>query len=202
MFIYRPVGRDVNKTDIVQAAAQIFRQKGYHGASMQDIADAVGLQKASLYHHVSSKQEILATILDQALDRLIADLQEVVEAELAADAKLRRAIRVYLNRLTENADLAAVLLMEHRSLDPALRQQHIQRRDRYETLWRAILRQGIAEGTFAPCDEAVTTFALLGVQNWLLTWYRPDGRLAIGPLADRFADLFLDGLRPRSSEGR
>jgi len=60
----------------------------------------------------------------------------------------------------------------------------------------------IEQDSFAPGDEAVTTFALLGVQNWLLTWYRPDGRLAIGPLADRFADLFLDGLRPRSSEGR
>ncbi len=57
----------------------------------------------------------------------------------------------------------------------------------------------IAEGTFAPADETVSTFALLGVQNWLLTWYRPDGRLAISQLADRFADLFLDGLRPRVS---
>ncbi len=169
---------------------------------MQDVADAVGLQKASLYHHVSGKQEILASILDQALDRLIADLQQVVEADLPADAKLRRAISAYLSRVTENADLAAVLLMEHRSLDPALRQQHILRRDRYEALWRTILQQGMAEGTFAPLDDTVTTFALLGVQNWLITWYRPNGRLAIGELADRFADLFLDGLRPRSTQGR
>jgi AcrR family transcriptional regulator len=201
-WLYRPVGRQVNRTDIVQAAAQIFRQKGYHGASMQDIADAVGLQKASLYHHVSGKQEILAAILDQALDRLIEDLQGIVDSNLPADVKLRQAIRVYLRRLTENADLAAVLLLEHRSLEPPLRQQHIQRRDRYEALWRKILRQGDDDGVFAPVDETITAFALLGVQNWLITWYRPDGRLPVGQLADRFSDLFLDGLRPRLSEGQ
>jgi len=192
----------VNRAEIVQAAAQVFRQKGYHGASMQDIADAVGLQKASLYHHVSGKQEILAAILDQALDRLIEDLQGIVESGISADAKLRQAIQVYLHRLTENADLAAVLLLEHRSLEPPLRQQHIQRRDRYEALWRQILHQGIDEGLFSPFDETITAFALLGVQNWLITWYRPDGRLPIVQLADRFSDLFLDGLRPRLREGR
>ena len=200
--LYRPVGRYVNRTDIIQAAAQIFRQKGYHGASMQDIADAVGLQKASLYHHVSGKQEILSAILDQALDRLIEDLQRIVDSNLPADAKLRQAIHAYLRRLTENADLAAVLLLEHRSLEPPLRQQHIQRRDRYEALWRKILRQGDDDGVFAPVDETITAFALLGVQNWLITWYRPDGRLPVGQLADRFSDLFLEGLRPRPSEGQ
>jgi len=191
----------MNKSDIIQAAAQVFREKGYHGASMQDVADAVGLQKASLYHHVSGKQEILAAILDQALDRLIEDLQGIVDAELPADDKLRKAIQVYLRRVTENADLAAVLLLEHRSLEPPLRQEHIQRRDRYEALWRAILRQGVADGKFAPGDEKITAFALLGVQNWLITWFRPNGVTPIDELANRFADLFMDGLRPRRGQG-
>jgi len=187
----------VNRSDIVRAAAQIFRDKGYHGASMQDIADAVGLQKASLYHHVSGKQEILAAILDEALDRLIADLQPIAESSQPPEERLRRAVRQYLLRVTASADLAAVLLLEHRSLEPPLRQEHIQRRDRYERLWRKIVHDGIASGAFAPVDEATTTFALLGVQNWLITWFRPGGRLTVEQLADGFCDLFLDGLRPR-----
>jgi len=188
----------VNKAEIIQAAAQIFREKGYHGASMQDIADAVGLQKASLYHHVTSKQEILGEILDQALDRLISDLEPIANSKLPADERLRQAVRLYLLRMAENADLAAVLLLEYRSLEPPQRAEHIQRRDRYERLWRKIIREGIAEGLFASSDEMTTTFALLGVQNWSITWYRPGGRYSPGQLADLFADLFLEGLRPRT----
>jgi len=188
----------VNKSEIIQAAAQIFREKGYHGASMQDIADAVGLQKASLYHHVASKQEILGEILDQALDRLISDLDPIANSKLPADERLRQAVRLYLLRMAENADLAAVLLLEYRSLEPPQRAEHILRRDRYEALWRKIIREGIAEGLFASSDEMTTTFALLGVQNWSITWYRPGGRYSPGQLADLFADLFLEGLRPRT----
>lgn len=190
----------MNRTDIVQAAAQVFRTKGYHGASMQDIADAVGLQKASLYHHVSGKQEILGAILDEALDLLIADLEPVVASVRPPDEKLREAIRVYSRRLTENADLAVVLLMEHRRLEPPLRESHIRRRDRYEGLWREILRQGIEKNLFVGCDESSAVFALLGVQNWMTTWYRPNGRLSVDAMADFFADLFLNGLRPRQAE--
>jgi AcrR family transcriptional regulator len=187
----------MNRTDIIQAAAQIFREKGYHGASMQDIADAVGLQKASLYHHVASKQEILGDILDQALDRLIADLEPIAESKVPADERLRQAVRMYLLRLAENADLAAVLLLEYRSLEPPLRQEHIRRRDRYEGLWRKIIRDGIRAGLFASVDETATTFALLGVQNWSITWFRPGGRFSPAQLADVYADLFLEGLLPR-----
>jgi AcrR family transcriptional regulator len=189
----------MNKAEIIQAAAQIFREKGYHGASMQDIADAVGLQKASLYHHVTSKQEILAEILDQALDRLISDLEPVANSKAPADERLRRAVQLYLLRLTENADLAGVLLLEYRSLEAPMRTEHIRRRDRYEALWRKIIRDGIAEGLFAPTDETTTAFALLGVQNWSITWFRPGGRFSPAQLADHYADLFLEGLRPRTN---
>lgn len=184
----------MNRSGIIQSAAQIFRQKGYHATSMQDIADAVGLQKASLYHHVSGKQEILAAILDAALDTLIGELEAVIDSDLDARAKLRAAMQAYISRLTGDADLAAVLLLEHRSLEPPLREAHIERRDRFDRLWRKIVRQGVEAGDFRAVDEAVITFALLGVQNWLITWYRAGGRYKPARLADQFADIFLNGL--------
>lgn len=187
----------MNRAEIIRSAAQIFRTKGYHGASMQDIANAVGLQKASLYHHVRSKQEILAAILDEALDLLIQDMEQVATSSDPPERKLRRAIRGYLGRLAGDADLAGVLLMEHRRLESPHRQAHIARRDRFEGLWRDLLCDGVEQGAFAPMDESVVAFALLGVQNWLITWYRPDGRLSTDAFADAFTDLFLDGLRPR-----
>ncbi len=184
----------MQRADIIQAAAQIFRKKGYHGTSMQDIADAVHLQKASLYYHVSSKQEILLTILDQALDLLIADMSAVMREDIPVEEKLRRAVHVYVQRLTQDADLAAVLLLEHRSLNGRARQRHIQRRDRYEILWRSLIKEGIDRCVFHAKDERLAVFALLGVLNWTVTWYREDGRYTPGELGDFFASLMLEGL--------
>ncbi len=184
----------MQRSDVLQAAAQIFRQKGYHAASMQDIADSVQLQKASLYHHVDSKQEILLTILDQALDLLTDDLNTVINSDLSPEQKLRQAMRVYIGRLTEDADLAAVLLLEYRSLEPDLRARHNARRDRYEALWRGLIKEGVERDAFRTVDESITTFALLGVQSWVITWYREGGRLNAHEIADQFCDLFLTGM--------
>jgi AcrR family transcriptional regulator len=190
----------MQRSDIIDAAAQIFRQKGYHAASMQDIADAVHLQKSSLYHHVDSKQDLLFAILNKALDLLIDDLTQIVDSELMPDEKLHKAMQVYVGRLTEDANLASVLLLEYRSLEPKLQAQHNIRRDRYEGLWRRLVQEGIEAGVFRVVDEAVATFALLGVQNWMITWFKKGGRLEARELADQFCDLFLKGLQANSIE--
>ncbi len=184
----------MQRADIVQAAAQIFRQKGYHATSMQDIADAVHLQKASLYHHIESKQEILLEILDAALDRLTADISAVVESDLSPTVKLRLALKAYTLRLNEDRDLASVLLLEYRGLDPKLRARHIARRDRIDQLWRRIVKEGVDAGEFRRVDPVLTSFALLGVQNWMITWFRDNGRLTAAQAAEGFAELFLKGL--------
>ena len=187
----------MNRDQILKAAAQVIRQKGYHAASMQDIAKAVNLQKASLYHHFSSKQEILLALLDQALDLLIERLSGVLAQELPADEKLRQAMGVYLGSLDEHSDLTSVLLLEHRSLDPEYRDRHIPRRDRFERLWRDLIQEGVESGEFHETDPAMAARALLGVMNWTITWYRPDGLFSSGQISDRFAALVLDGLRRR-----
>lgn len=185
----------MSRADIIQAAAQIFRKKGYHATSMQDIADAVNLQKASLYHHVENKQDILFTILEHALDLLIGDMRAVVDSDLSPEEKLRLAMQVYMGRLTGDSDLATVLLLEHRSLERRLRSRHAQRRDRYEGLWRKIIEEGVHQGVFRQTDITIATFAIMGVQNWMITWYREGGRLTALELSDHFSELFLEGLR-------
>lgn len=188
----------MQRSDIIQAAAQIFRQKGYHGTSMQDIADAVHLQKASLYHHISGKQEILIDILDRALDLLIEDIEAVARSGVKPEEKVRQAMQAYVGRLTEDTDLAAVLMQEHRSLPADLQAAHIARRDRLESLWRQIIQEGIQSGDFRYSDEVLATFALLGVLNWMITWYRPSGRLSAQEIANQFGDILLKGISSRS----
>jgi AcrR family transcriptional regulator len=188
----------MQRDEIILSAAQIFREKGFHATSMQDIADSVRLQKASLYHHINSKQEILLEVLDRALDVLIEDIEPIVESEMPSVDKLKLAMARYIERVTSSADLAAVLLLEHRSLEPQLRERHIARRDRFEELWRAIVREGVERGEFRPMDLSIVTFALLGVQNWLITWYREGGRMSGSQLADQFAEIFLHGMSTNS----
>ncbi|MBE0409947.1 MAG: TetR/AcrR family transcriptional regulator [Anaerolineales bacterium] len=187
----------MTRDEILMAAAQVFNQKGYHAASMQDIADSVHLQKASLYHHVSSKQEILLELLNRALELLIERLHTVIEQPVLPDKKLRYAIRTYLETLVEFHDLSAVLILEHRSLPSELHETHIPRRDRFESIWRNLIFEGKEAGLFNCTDPALTSRAVLGVLNWTITWYRHDGPLTATEIADQFADLFLNGLLAR-----
>ncbi len=184
----------MNKDQILEAAALIFRTKGFHAASMQDIAEAVHLQKASLYHHVNSKQEILLNLLDRALDVVTEDVAQVLEIPGPADEQLRRAVYAYLTTIVENRDLAAVLLLEHRSLEPTYQARHIPRRDRFERLWRTLIQKGKNEGVFDCDDPALATRAILGTLNWTITWYRPDGQLNLDEVAESYLNMFLHGL--------
>ena len=187
----------MTREKILEAAAQIFSQKGYHATSMSDIAGAVNLQKASLYHHVKSKQEILLSLLDKALDLVICKIGDVVALSIPADEKLRLAMRTYLETLTEQRELSAILLLEHRSLDPELHARHIPRRDRFEHLWRDLLQAGIEEGKFRVEDVPLATRALLGVMNWVVTWYQRGGVLTVAEISDQYTDLILNGYSQR-----
>ena len=188
----------MTKAQILDAAAQIFRIKGYHAASMQDIAGAVNLQKASLYHHVSSKQEILLELLDQALELLTGQILGIVRDEtLSSDVKLRQMMEAYLMALVDHFDIATVLLLEHRSLRPELHARHIPNRDRFESLWREVVDEGMQTGVFCCAETDLTVRNLLGAMNWTITWFQPDGDSSITEIADQLASLFLDGLKGR-----
>src|SRR5262245_33757993 len=184
----------MTREDILEAAAQVFRQKGFHGASMNDIADATSLKKASLYHHVSSKQEILLEILDRALQLLLERISSITDQNIPADKKLRLMIREYLQILVENIDLAAVLLFEHRSLERRQHARHIPNRDKFESLWRDVIADGVSKKIFRFDDPPMAVRALLGQMNWTITWYSPEGDKSIEQIADDYSKLLLHGL--------
>ena len=179
---------------ILDAAAQVIRKKGFHAASMADIAEAVKLQKASLYHHIASKQEILLALLDRALAVLTVQIETLAVGSDPADKKLDNMIHTYLRLMAENVDLASVLLFEHRSLEPKQHARHIPNRDKFEKLWKDVIAEGVESGVFSCPDTALTARALLGILNWTITWYRPKGDLSISQIADSYVDLLYKGL--------
>ena len=183
----------MNRQLILESAASLSGKKGYHAASMQDIAEVVNLQKASLYHHFSSKQEILLALLDQALDLLIDRISAVLALDLPVEEKLSQATRSYLECLDEHAALASVLLLEHRSLDPEYHDRHIHVRDRFERLWHNMIRRAVEVSAFA--DTAIA--CPVGSNELDHYIVRPDGHYSSGDISDQFVALFLDGLRGR-----
>src|SRR5215216_3020610 len=184
----------MTREDILEAAARVFRKKGFHGASMANIAEAVNLQKASLYHHVSSKQEILLELLDRALELLLERISPIATQPIPAEERLRLMIREYLQILAENTDLSAVLLFEHRSLEGKQHARHVPNRDKFESLWRDVLAEGVRSKRFVCEDVALAARAILGIMNWTITWYRPNGNLTIKQIADQYSNLLLNGL--------
>ena len=190
----------MSRDNILQAAASIFQEKGYHATSMQDIAEAVDLKKGSLYHHVNSKQEILLALLDEALGLIVERLESVISPDLSPSQKLRRVMHAYLGFLTENRSLSSVLLLEYRSLEPEFKGLHIPSRDQVDHIWQKIIEEGVTQGEFQTLEPGLTSKALLGVLNWTITWYREDGQLSAEQIADRFTDLFLQGLYIRDGD--
>jgi AcrR family transcriptional regulator len=187
----------MTRNEILTTAALIFSQKGYHGTSMQDIALSVNLQKASLYHHVSSKQEILFELLNRGLDLLTTRVESASEGYEPPDERLHKAICAYLGTLAEYQELASVLLFEYRSLEPDYLERHISRRDRFEGIWRDLIQEGIDEGVFACDHPSLSARALLGILNWTVTWFRADGPMTADEIAEQLASLYLMGLTTR-----
>lgn len=187
-------------TEIFNAALRLFQAKGYHGASMQDIADAVGMQKASLYYYFHSKEELLVLVCERGTGAFTQELEEIVVSGLGASEKLERAIECHLVALCEQLDLFSVFLREQKFLGAAQKQQLRGEGKKHAELLALILEQGIAGGEFRAVNVNVTALAILGMCNWLYEWYSPDGALAPREIAASFSQLVLNGLAHSGSQ--
>jgi AcrR family transcriptional regulator len=182
------------QTEIFTAALHLFQAKGYHGASMQDLADAVGMQKASLYYYFHSKEELLVLVCERWTGSFTQELGEIVALPLPAPEKLRRALECHLNALCAQLDLFTVFLREQKFLGAAQRARLRGEGQRHAELLGEILQQGVAAGEFRELNVSVTTLAILGMCNWLYEWYSPEGALDPREIANIFAGIIVKGL--------
>ena len=181
-------GPKTRENEILAAAARVFREKGYHGASVQDIAESVGLLKGSLYHYIRSKEELLARLFEGALQETVRELEEIATRDASATARLRAMVRAYALSVTANLDSVGIYLREWRSLPPPELARVRARRRAMRSLFESVLAEGAHRREFAAGDAKIATLAILGMVNWLYEWYRPRGRLRPEALADELAD--------------
>ena len=178
---------------MTREAARLFAAKGYHGTSIGDLADAMGVQKASLYHHIESKADLLWDVARDGAQAFHAALDGIDE-RLAATEKLRLALRAHLRVVSEQLDIATVFVREWRYLEGERRDEFLAERRRYEERIRALFREGVEQSELrTDLDVAVAALVFLSAANWAYTWLQP-GRDTDG-LADRFFELLVDGMR-------
>lgn len=184
--------------DIVDAAAEIFREKGFAAASLEDIASAVGIWKGSLYHYIDSKEDLLFAVVREPAERILQEIQRIAELDLPASEKLRQAALTHARVLDETFVYASVYLQE---IAGKQRFQEWVERDRlYLRALASIIEDGIEQGVFAPSTPARTaTLAFIGALNWMTHWYKPDGPLPASTIAEQICSLFLNGLIARQT---
>lgn len=187
----RRAGRE---DQLFETATRLFKEQGYHQTSMQDLADALGMQKGSLYYYIDSKQELLRLLLERATTFLAAGIDDIYDAELPPTEKLRWALLKHAVAMMEHLDLVSVYLQEYRNLPPKRLNEALTVRKHYEQVLMRILEDGIACGEFRPVNVKMAAFGLLGMLNWTHQWFSPAGAFSAQQVAEMLVDLALNGL--------
>jgi TetR/AcrR family transcriptional regulator len=182
------------RIEILKSAAAAFRRRGYHGASVDEIASALDMTKGNLYYYFQNKEEILFACHDYSLDELLALMDQVRAEDSAPDDKLRKLILAFIHMMLDELQGTA-LTLDLQALSPTLMKRVIAKRDRFDHGLRAIIQQGMDEGLFRPGDPKMIGFAIMGAVNWITKWFDPAGPMSSEQIGQRFADYLVGGLR-------
>jgi AcrR family transcriptional regulator len=175
-------------------AARLFAERGYHGTSINDLAGALGIQKASVYSHIKGKEDLLAEIALAGAAAFHDALDEVPEDVPGAD-RLRLALRAHLGVVDRQLDVATVWLQEWRFLSGPARDEFVSERRRYERRIRRLFEAAVQAGDLrADLDIRHATLAFLSLGNWAYTWMTH--RTDVGRVADAFWALLVEGAGP------
>jgi AcrR family transcriptional regulator len=174
-------------------------QRGYEATSMQEIAEACGLTKAGLYHHIKTKEALLLAIMNYGMDlfedRVISKVHDIADPV----ARLRACMAHNIALMTQDASKeVSIILHEHQALTGTAGQEINLRKKRYVRFLEAAFREASERGQVRAIDPTLAAFSFLGTVLWTYKWYRADGKLAPRQLSDGMIDLFFEGLMPRA----
>jgi AcrR family transcriptional regulator len=194
-----PLGRKDGEGEryraILETAARLICERGYEGTSMQEVAAACRMTKAGLYHHIQSKEQLLAAIMAYGMDmfeqQVLAHVQGIADPVERLRACMRRNIHLVTRDMSKEV---TIILHEHATLRGEARDFIDGRKKKYVRFLETSFAEAVREGRIRPVDPTVAAFSFLGQVLWLYKWYRPDGRLDDEQIADGMVDLFFGGL--------
>jgi len=179
---------------ILKSAAAAFRRRGYHGASVDEIASALEMTKGNLYYYFRNKEDILYACHEYSLDILLRLMRQVQGEPMPADQKLRELILAFVHLILDELQGTA-LTLDPEALSPPLLAKVIAKRDEFDRGMRAIIQQGMDEGLFVPGDPKMMEFAIMGAVNWISKWFDPAGPMTSDQIGEAFADYLVGRAR-------
>lgn len=184
------------RDEVVDIAAHVFAERGYHPTTIDDLVEATGLTRGGLYHYISGKQDLLSQIHRRFIEPLLEQAEEIAAAGHPPEETLRLLGQALMSDIATYTDQVTVFLHEWRIIrdDPAW--ADIRRaRKRFEGVVEQVLRRGVREGAFRVADVRLSVLAFLGMFNYSYQWYSSSGRVSAQRLARVFMDIFMDGIR-------
>lgn len=184
------------KEQVIRKAAELFKSKGYAAASMRDLAQMLGIEAASLYSHIKSKEEILRTLCFDMATEFRASLDAVEKQDVSASEKLKNGIIGHIQVMARDLTASAVFMNEHRHLSEPFLREFLILRINYINRFKRIIEEGVATGEFKDTiDKKLSVMTLFSSLNWMPMWYNPDGKIEPESLGDQLADMLVNGLK-------
>lgn len=179
------------RAQIVRESARLFRERGYEGTSVRDIAAATGLQSGSWVYHFGTKQEILRAVMEEGLRRALERIEVIAARGGRARTRFEALVHAHLETLlAPGQDFIPVLLYEWRALTRGNQRRIVALNDRYDALWQPVIDELKRDGHL-PGDARLVRLLIMGAVNWTGRWYRPGGRFSLDEIAESTARLFL-----------
>ena len=195
-------GKESRREQIFRVATRIFCEKTYHGTTLKDIADAVGMLKGSLYYYITSKEKLLADVILNAVHALNEDLVRVESANLSPVERLRQIIREHVKFNAMYREAGTLFITEKNVISSLEMDELVEIFERRDKLIARTLKEGIELGLYRPIDVRVASLAIVGLCNSILFWYTPSGRLSYDRIANSFFELLHHGLSVTEAGGK
>lgn len=198
----RPLGRSqeraLKRDAVLRASAQLFNEFGYHATSLEMVATKLQVTKPTLYYYIQNKEEILFECVRLGLDSLRAAIADAATSDGTVMHKLKAAMHEYALIVTQEFGMCLIRVGED-PLPPEGRKKLRNLKSELDLEFRALVAQGIEEGSLAPGDPKITAFTLLGALSWIARWYDPHGPLSADEVAQQITTVLLNGLMRRDS---
>jgi len=180
--------REMKREVLLREAAAAINRRGFHATSLEDIAASLGVTKAALYYYFPNKQKLLAACMERVMEAAFEGMEEAKAKGANGREKVKLALQLYLQKMIDEMS-CCVIVTEESSLLPEDREPHLVERDRYESMLRALIQEGIDDGSIVMCDPKLVTFTLLGAVHWVPKWFSHDGPWSSVQLSKAMTDL-------------
>ncbi|MHB1859518.1 MAG: TetR/AcrR family transcriptional regulator [Solirubrobacteraceae bacterium] len=197
----RPASRaryERRRREVIDAAASVFADRGYHATSIEQLTEATGLTRGGLYHYTASKRDLLFGVVEELMAPLLSEAAAIVDSSQSPERQLRELMRAWLRHVASHRAHIIVFSQERRTLErePGWRSV-ASSRARFEQLLADVLARGRSDGSFELRDPQLALLMVLGVVNYTPQWYSAGGRLTPEQIAELYCDTLLDGVRAR-----